>query len=316
MAPDLDVLIRSSQDGLLAIEYHRHFTHSLAFVPAGAMVVALVLWPLLGAPARNLSFARFYLWAVLGYGSHGLLDAMTSYGTRLLWPLSDLRAAWNVISVIDPLFTLPLMLLLGLALWRMRPRWAGVAAGWCVLYLAAGAFQQQRAESLTEAWASANGIEAERVVAKPGFANLVLWRGLVDDGERLHVVAVRILPGREPMLWAGGSVAKYTLDRAPAGSRLRVDLERFEHFSAGWLFAHEAGALPGERFLGDFRYAIDPGGQAPLWGIRFDPDRPEVGVRFDRTSDVGTADRVAFFARLAGRDPPAREDDPVLLSTP
>lgn len=316
MAPDLDVLIRSSHDSLLAIEYHRHFTHSLAFVPAGAMIVALVLWPLLGARADKLSFARFYLWALLGYASHGLLDAMTSYGTRLLWPISDLRSAWNVISVIDPLFTLPLALLLGLALWRSRPRLAAVAAAWCALYLSAGAVQQQRAESLTATWASANRIEAERVVAKPGFANLVLWRGLVDDGERLHVVAVRILPGREAMLWPGGSVEKYTPDRTLAGSRLRRDLERFEHFSSGWLFSHAAGALPGERFLGDFRYAIDPGGRTPLWGIRFDPGRSDVGVRFDRTSEVGAADRAAFFARLAGRDPPTVPDDPVRLSTP
>ena len=41
MAADLDVLIRSSSDPLLAIEYHRHFTHSLAFVPLGGLIVAL-----------------------------------------------------------------------------------------------------------------------------------------------------------------------------------------------------------------------------------------------------------------------------------
>ena len=46
MAADLDILIRSTQDPLLTIEYHRHFTHSLAFVPIGGLVVAAVLWPL------------------------------------------------------------------------------------------------------------------------------------------------------------------------------------------------------------------------------------------------------------------------------
>jgi hypothetical protein len=44
MAPDLDVLIRSSEDPLLFLEYHRQFTHSLVFIPVGAAVVAALLW--------------------------------------------------------------------------------------------------------------------------------------------------------------------------------------------------------------------------------------------------------------------------------
>lgn len=46
MAPDLDVLIRSSTDPLLFLEYHRHFTHSLLFIPFGSFLCALVLYPL------------------------------------------------------------------------------------------------------------------------------------------------------------------------------------------------------------------------------------------------------------------------------
>ena len=33
MAADLDVLIRSSSDPILALEFHRQFTHSLIFIP-------------------------------------------------------------------------------------------------------------------------------------------------------------------------------------------------------------------------------------------------------------------------------------------
>ncbi len=38
--PDMDVLIRSASDPLLAIEYHRHFTHALAFIPVGGLIAA------------------------------------------------------------------------------------------------------------------------------------------------------------------------------------------------------------------------------------------------------------------------------------
>jgi membrane-bound metal-dependent hydrolase YbcI (DUF457 family) len=40
LAPDLDVLIRSSTDPVLFLEYHRQFTHSLFFIPFGALLVA------------------------------------------------------------------------------------------------------------------------------------------------------------------------------------------------------------------------------------------------------------------------------------
>ena len=47
MAPDLDVLIKSSTDPILSLEYHRQFTHSLLFIPFGAMIVALMIFPLI-----------------------------------------------------------------------------------------------------------------------------------------------------------------------------------------------------------------------------------------------------------------------------
>src|SRR5690606_16352280 len=100
MAPDLDTLIQSRTDPLLFLEYHRHFTHALAFVPLGALVCAALLHPLVRA---RLKFRTTYLFCLLGFASHGLLDACTTYGTRLLWPFSDARIAWSIVAVIDPL---------------------------------------------------------------------------------------------------------------------------------------------------------------------------------------------------------------------
>ena len=81
IAADVDILIQSENDPLLNIEFHRHFTHSLFFVPLGALIVALLLWPFL---RKRLSFARLYLFACRGYCLSGVLDAFTSYGTNLL----------------------------------------------------------------------------------------------------------------------------------------------------------------------------------------------------------------------------------------
>lgn len=40
LAPDLDSLIKSQSDPLLALEFHRQFTHSLFFIPIGSLICA------------------------------------------------------------------------------------------------------------------------------------------------------------------------------------------------------------------------------------------------------------------------------------
>ena len=98
MAPDLDVLIRSTENPILFLEFHRQFTHSLIFIPFGALICALVFYSVLSSgwfkkqwPTARLSFIQVYLFSFLGYATHGLLDACTSYGTQLFWPFSTER---------------------------------------------------------------------------------------------------------------------------------------------------------------------------------------------------------------------------------
>src|SRR5690606_34126612 len=107
-APDADVFIRSAADPLLAVEHHRGFTHALAFAPAGAALVA-GLWLLRPAWRERGRWTALWLCCLVGYATHPLLDAATSYGTRLLWPFSLHRAGWDLISVIDPVFTVVLL---------------------------------------------------------------------------------------------------------------------------------------------------------------------------------------------------------------
>jgi inner membrane protein len=85
MAPDLDVFIQSDTDPLLALEYHRQFTHSLLFIPFGALFCALAFYPI---AKKHLAFKTVWLFAALGFGTHGLLDACTTYG--LCWGISYL----------------------------------------------------------------------------------------------------------------------------------------------------------------------------------------------------------------------------------
>src|SRR5262245_54624375 len=90
MAADLDILIRSSNDPTLAWLFHRHFTHSLFFIPIGGLIAAI---PFL-LMDRFKGFKREVVMAsMIGYATHAPLDIFTSYGTQLFWPFSNYRVA-------------------------------------------------------------------------------------------------------------------------------------------------------------------------------------------------------------------------------
>ena len=55
MAPDIDVVIRSSSNPILFLEYHRQFTHALAFIPFGALICAAIFLPLVSTSSQFLA---------------------------------------------------------------------------------------------------------------------------------------------------------------------------------------------------------------------------------------------------------------------
>ena len=298
MAPDLDILIRSSADPLLAIEYHRHFTHSLLFVPIGSLVVTLFLWPLL---RRRLSFARSWLFTTLGYLTHAPLDACTSYGTRLLWPFSDMRVAWDVIAVVDPLFTLPLGILVGLALFRKKPNYARAAMVFACSLLLFGLYQRNSAASAMRAIVDARGHQPDKIVTKPSIANLVLWRSIYEWEGRYYVDGIYIGFFSRPVHYEGTNLPGFDptktypdLDRT---TTLYKDIERFSHFSSDYVALHPTR----KNFLGDIRYALLPNSVEPLWGIVIDDTQPNDHVVFENLREVTDDKKSAFWNMLWGK---------------
>lgn len=285
MAADLDVFIRSAEDPLLFLEYHRQFTHSLAFIPIGGLVSAVILYFLLGR-WRRLAFSRTLLFCTLGYGTHGLLDFMTSYGTMLFWPFSDTRYAANIISIVDPLMTVPVVLLVLLAAIRRSPVSARLALGWAALYLTLGAVQHGAAERMARDLAAARGHAVERLTVKPTFGNILVWRAVYESGGRFHVDGMRA--GIAPRVFPGPSVAKLEPARDfpwldPASQQFR-DLARFEIFSQGYLARNPAAP---ETVI-DVRYAFLPNTLGALWSIALSPDAgPERHARY--VTDRGDA---------------------------
>lgn len=295
---DADILIQSSNDPLLNIEFHRHFTHSLFFVPFGALIAAMLLWPFI---RKRLAFKRIYLFALLGYLFSGVLDAFTSYGTHLLWPLDESRIAFNMISVVDPIFTTILLFAVLYAFVKYTKIAARIGLMLAVLYLTFGWTQLQRAETVAQTLASDRGHVIEHLLVKPTLANLVLWRSIYEMDGRLYVDAIRVGLFSEPHVYEGESIEKFVVARDMAGlsetSVLAKDISRFTNFSAG-LVAIQPGH---PNVLVDVRYSNLPTTVAPLWAIEMDRDNPEEHAEYVLFRDASKETREKFLSLLFGR---------------
>lgn len=265
LLPDVDALIRSTADPLLYAEFHRHFTHAIAFIPIGGAIAAL---PWLLRSKHRPRWKAYLAAATAGYATHGVLDAATTWGTRLFWPFDEARVAWNWISIVDPVFTLILLVGVAVAAWRRRASPVAFAVAVAVIYLAAGALQHTRAVHVQARVAAARGHAIERGVVMPGFANNVVWRSLYEARGRLYTDRVRVPWWGSPS-WSPGYDSVPMAERdlpaaAAAAPRVRRDFHRFATFANGWV-AHTAE--PG--LIGDARYSLADDRFEPVWAIRY-----------------------------------------------
>lgn len=294
MAPDLDVLIRSSEDSLLALEYHRHFTHSLLFIPFGGLICAIILHPLLGR-RFGVRFYQTLLWCVLGFASHGLIDSCTSYGTQLLWPFTDTRVAWDSISIIDPLVTIPLLGLIFFSAYKKKRRYTFIGIAWVLLYFSISFYQQNRAIDAGQKLADQRGLTTLNIEAKPSFANILIWKIITTTDNYYHVDAVKVGLG-EPIIWEGDNIKKLDIERdlpwLDMDTQQRKDIERFRWFSNGYIALDKNDPYR----IVDIRYSLLPQQIKPLWGIKLSKTASEnQHVQFyNERNDSGRAAKILF----------------------
>ena len=113
--PDLDIFSSYFTDTVSALEIHRGFTHSIIFSVLFAPIFAWLV-------TRYESYKDLKGWSWLffwAFITHPILDAHTTWGTQLFWPF-ETRLAFKTIFVIDPLYTLPFLVFLILAMFQKR----------------------------------------------------------------------------------------------------------------------------------------------------------------------------------------------------
>lgn len=258
--PDVDVLVSPFLGNAWDLWWHRGPTHSL-------LVIALASWLLAPKLARfwkkekvSRKLAGWFVFAELA--GHVFIDCFSVYGTDVFWPLPVARVGIGNLFIVDPLFTLPLVVTL-VMLSRLRTKkelpkrrrllaWGlGLAGGYALLGLGA------------ELWI-ATGIERDlsrrkavyqRTMASPTPFNILLWRAVVDRGDSFWVGYRSVFEGsRSPVRWTVYPKGEASV----AGLEQSKAFRAVNRFSDGWWIArrHVKGA-----WIADLRF-----GEARVWG--------------------------------------------------
>jgi inner membrane protein len=180
LLPDLDVLVPMG-DAVRDFTYHRGASHSLFVLAA---LTPLVAWLITRIHKDTAVHRRWWYALVYGaFATHVLLDCFTVYGTQIFWPVKTPPVMWSTIFIIDPVYTLPLLL--------------GVAAAWILarrpdrgrlintlgillssLYLAWSVGAKLHVNQVARGALNTQGIEYTRMLTLAAPFNTVLWRVL------------------------------------------------------------------------------------------------------------------------------------------
>ncbi len=278
--PDLDVVIDYG-DAVANMTYHRGFSHSLFVL---SLVAVLLAWLVRRfRPDLGYSGTRLFLTIWLVLITHVLLDAFTSYGTQLLWPLMTPPIAWSSVFIIDPLYSVPLLVavLVGL-LFGLRgrtARWPAYALVISTCYLGFTLAGKQMAEHRVEATMASQGINAVQMFSTPTPFNSLLWRVILVDGEHYYETLVSWWDDAPPVLvrlprnahlaaklsdseqherlrWFTGDVLRYDVDgNQLLVTDLRLGMTGFHPFrfplaeraTEGWQLIAQPERLPANR---------------------------------------------------------------------
>jgi inner membrane protein len=278
--PDLDVLIDHGNP-VHNMVLHRAETHAPFWLTLFSLPFAATVARLHGEQAQ---WRRWWLALWLALVTHPLLDAMTIYGTQLLLPFSNHPVGLGSMFIIDPLYTLPLLIGTGLALKRraLAPNAWGLALS--TAYLAWSVVAQAQVQAVVRDTLAAQGITTGPVLVTPTPFNTVAWRVVAMQPDHYLEGFYSLMDKRRTI----------TLDRFDRGAALDSELasvdavQRVASFSKGFYALRQDGA---KVLLSDLRM-----GQEPTYIFTFEvariasPPKPlavpvQVGVR----PDVGRA---------------------------
>ncbi|GFD83532.1 MULTISPECIES: metal-dependent hydrolase [Tenacibaculum] len=246
--PDLDVYVGKLFDTVTALEIHRGFTHSVFF----AIVFGWIFGWLISLYEKNASTKEWALLMFWGFITHPILDAHTTWGTQLFWPL-DLRLAFKNIFVIDPLYTLPFLVFLLMAMFQRkgtakRTKYNNLGLIISSSYMAItlvikGITYSKFSHALKE-----QGISYKEIETKPTPFNTILWSANVETDDA-YLIGYYSFFDTKPIEFYSYPKNHHLLD----DYKNNVSIKRLIKITKGWYTISEKNNLI---YLNDLRFGL------------------------------------------------------------
>jgi inner membrane protein len=246
--PDLDVFIPYG-DAVANFTYHRGFSHSLIFAVLMTYPLCWLLSRFKAIPYKAHDW-RWLLAIFLTLHTHALLDAMTIYGTQLFWPSMIPPAGVGSVFIIDPLYTLPL--LIGMFAFSYKPTKPVIfKAALCVssLYLIWSVALQYKI--INDVRAQIAPSQNQKILVQPAPFNTLLWRILIVENDGYKVAYTSIFDKDKTL-----SFKDYASDKSLlAPIRNTFAVQRLEWFTKGYYSVTED---VGTIYVTDLRMGMEP----------------------------------------------------------
>lgn len=251
--PDLDVFI-PYEDPVDSFVLHRGATHSIFVHALATPIIGEALVRVIGDLRAHR--ARVYATVLLVLVSHAVIDAMTVYGTRIFWPVLPDPVGVGSIFIIDPLYTVPILIpvIWALCVRSWTPRLKRVLSAGLIFssgYMASTVALQAYVENRARTMFVEAGVKPDKVFALAAPFNTVLWKVIAIDEKHYHNLYLSLFDGnRNPAIYSHARRPDLLtcLDGAPA-------VQKLIWFSDGYLRARETD---GQILVADLRMGLTP----------------------------------------------------------
>ncbi len=252
--PDLDVFIPFA-DPVKDFTYHRSFSHSIFVL---TLLTPLLVWLIRKMHPNDSEHKNAWLWLTwLVFMTHILLDCLTVYGTQIFWPFWSYPIGLGSVFIIDPFYTVPLLVGVIGALLLSRDRNRGhllnrVTLTLSSLYLVWSIAAQSYVTSSVEESLAHQSVTYEKLLVSAGPLNTLLWRIVAIEPNGDYVEGFYSLADGERIVTLSRHQSNEALLHPLAG---HWPVERLRWFSKGFYKVWQEGEMI---VITDLRMGAEP----------------------------------------------------------
>ena len=284
--PDLDILVGKFLSDVEGVAIHRGLSHSLLFF----MFLSPVLgWLISKIEKEKISFKSASLLAFWCLVTHVILDLFTSWGTQILWPL-DYRFALKTIFVIDPLYTIPLLISL-IFVWKNKDslirrkyliRGLVMSSSYLLLTCLLKLFAMHQFENALEN----QKLNYQELIVKPTAFNCILWNANVATSKGYYLADYSLFDS-QPIIFTFYPKNK-ELEEKLVNS---YDFQQLKKISEGWYLVSEQNH---RIYFNDLRFGL----------LNDTPENPQFAFSYEFTanSDGSYTAHEVLKAKRDGKD--------------